>query len=145
MNGLLDTAIRAISDNGAEIVSVVDDKLQGRGKTHAVVLLSDEMFSLRAKEYRYKERSSFGLEQVKEAANEGHTLLSYIKQMDAFFVFDAEYVLRNGSTYEQASEKSENRTWIEVDEGAGTLLASYLSDEETPKTLAGGNATLGAF
>jgi hypothetical protein len=142
---ILDDAAHIISDRGASIEEMIQDRLQTRGRTHAVIEYHDELFSLRGKEYRYQGNSSFGVDQVEHADNKDHTLLSYIQQMDAFFVFDAQYVLEQGSVYTQPSKKSKQRNWIEVDSSAGAPLPDYIAERASPDTLAGDNATLASF
>lgn len=135
----------ALRNVGFRVVENVQDSIDGLGTTHLILRRDGELFSIRGKEYRYKNRASFGVEQVTEAKERGYTLLSYIQQDRQFYVFDAAYVLENGSTYTQPSKHSVSRTWIEVDGSAGVTLKDYLKNGAEPESLAGDNATLSGF
>ena len=143
--GLLNEAASILANSGFSVVKEVQDSIDGLGKTHLILKHEGELFSVRAKEYRFKNRASFGEEHVEQAAARGDTLVSYIQDDKAFYVFDADYVLENGSTYTQPSKHSVSRTWIEVDGSAGVTLSGYVVKDKTPATLAGGNATIGSF
>jgi hypothetical protein len=142
---ILTEAMNKLSKIGFSLVQNVPDSIDGLGRTHLIVTRNNESFSVRGKDYRYKGRASFGLEHVKQADKLEHTLLSYIKEENQFYVFDAAYVLDSGSLYEEPSKHSISRTWIEVDGKVGVNLADYLSDADEPKSMAGDNKMLTSF
>lgn len=141
---LLVKAAKILAGRGATPIKRVPDLIEDRGYTHALVDYEGTRFSLRSKEYRYKDLGSFGLEQVEQAAEQGHTLLSYIDRDESFTVYDAGYLLDEGKTYNQPSQKSVSRTWVEVPAENGVSLSEFVYGKK-PTTLAGENATLGGF
>ena len=145
INGLLTEAINALKTINFEIVKNVQDSIDNLGTTHLIIVRNSELFSLRGKEYRYKNRASFGVEQVTEANENNYILLSYIQKDKEFYVFDAEYILQNGSKYTQPSKHSVSREWIEVDGSVGVTLTEYLKGNKKPKSIAGNNRQLTSF
>ncbi|MFC7165928.1 hypothetical protein [Halospeciosus flavus] len=121
------------------------DLIEHRGTTHALLEYGGETFSVRAKDYRYQGKASFGLEQVEEAAENGYVLLSYVQEDKSLRVYDAPFLLDTGTVYEQPSQKSVSREWIEMDADYGVTLADYVNGRAEPRSRAGDNATLGKF
>lgn len=144
---LLTEAARILKNKSFSNLRTVNDLIEGRGATHFVAEWEDDEFSVRAKEYRYKDRASFGIEHVEHAAENDHLLVSFIAEdvEDRFRVYHPEIVLDNGRTYTEPSKNSKERTWIECQTDRGAELAAYLRGEDRIDTPSGFNATLGNY
>jgi hypothetical protein len=144
-NLLLYEAEDRLKSCGFERIDTVWDSIDNNGVTHLILAFKGESFSLRAKQYRYEGNASFGLEQVEQADEDGHVLLSYVDDIDIFAVFDPAAVLKDGDCYNQPSKQSVSRTWIEVPAEYGVEITEYLNDEAEPRGVSGENSALTEF
>lgn len=103
-----------------------------------------EKFFVGAKEYAYRGLASFQLRQVEQAVKEDHLLVFYEDQNETFNVFDPEFVSQKADV-SIGKSKREKVTWKELSLEYSADLADYLRGNDSPRTLAGDNKSLGEW
>jgi len=112
---LLTKSANILLGNGFEqVASAVDRTGETDGITHTVFRKDGHEFHVRAKEYTYKGRASFGVEQIDHALKERAWLVFYSDTDETFTVFDPEYVDEEGTENVGLSKVSETRRWVEL-------------------------------
>lgn len=120
-----------------QTTSAHDQQKAGGGITHTVFQHDEtgERFYVRAKQEVYKGLAPFGRGMVEQAHENDVQLVIYFDDREAFYVFDPEYVLDEGTLEENYSKfDREDREWLEVSLEAGAPLIAYVRGEATPES-----------
>jgi len=100
-------------------------------------------YILVAKEYAHERLASFIAILVRRYYNKAHFIF-YTNSEDQYYVFDGKY-LEARSEDSTGPSKKRDCSWREIGLDHGAELDAFIRDEESPETLAGSNAELGAF
>lgn len=137
--------IHTVAQKAANTGFAIDEPLRDDTGAYTYRMTYEEdPFYLVVKEYAFKGLASFMESVVLRAEAEGAYLLFYQSDSDKSYVFDAEYVEQFGKLSTGKSKTKDTR-WRELPLDAGCRLGDFLAGTDTPRTLAGDNATLAEF
>jgi hypothetical protein len=138
---MIHEAAHQLESDGFAIVKPIKDS---DGTIAYWLRRNGEEFVLVAKEYAYRGLASFMERVVHQAAENDITLVFYENKHQTYTAFDAPYYRSHGALSHGKSKTRDSR-WLEVPLEDGATLDDYLREASTPTTLAGDNATLGAY
>lgn len=136
MTKLLTASARLLAERGFVQTDSVTDRVEGTPDVTYTAFRwpnSGEEFLVRAKEYIYKGRASFGADQVDHALEAGAMLVIYDDESASFTAFDPAHVDERGTVVHGQSKLSESREWVEVPMGDGADLFGYIDGTADPE------------